>query len=77
MSNQLADVIVHVDETLALEQLKALEDHIHEIDGVVTACNREGKPHAIEVTYDPLRLKAGDILARVRKDGVHAELVGL
>jgi hypothetical protein len=38
MSTNLADVIVHIDETLPLDQLKTVEDHIHKIGGVVSAC---------------------------------------
>jgi len=77
MSNQIADVIVHVDESLTRDQLKTLEDRIHEIEGVVSACNRENQPHAISVTYDPSRIKALDILTSVKHQGFHAELVGL
>lgn len=77
MSNQIADVIVHVDESLTRDQLKTLEDRMHEIEGVVSACNREKQPHAISVTFDPSKIKALDILASVKREGYHAELVGL
>ena len=77
MSTNVADVIVHIDETLPLEQLKTLEDHIHKMGGVVSACNRDDKPHLISVTYDPEQVKSYDILVGVKSEGVHAELVGL
>ena len=77
MSTNVADVVVHVDETLPLGQLKTLEDHIHEIGGVVSACNRGDRPHLISVTYDPAQVKPHDILVKVQSEGVHAELVGL
>ena len=77
MSTNIADVIVHVDETLPLDQLKTVEGHIHNMGGVVSACNRDDKPHLISVTYDPEKVKAHDILVKVESEGVHAELVGL
>lgn len=77
MSTDIADVIVHIDETLPVAQLKTLEDHIHEIGGVVSASNRDNQPHLISVTYDPAKVKSYDILVKVRSEGVHAELVGL
>jgi hypothetical protein len=61
MSTNLADVIVHIDETLPLDQLKTVEDHIHKIGGV----------------YDPEQVKSYDILVGVKSEGFHAELVGL
>ena len=77
MSINIADVIVHVDETLPLDQLKTLEDHIHKMGGVVSACNRDDQPHLISVTYSPQQVKPHDILVRIESEGVHAELVGL
>ncbi len=77
MSTNLADVIVHVDETLPPDQLKTIEDHIHKIGGVVSACNRNDQPHLITVVYDPEQVKSHDILVGVRGEGIHAELVGL
>ena len=77
MSTNLADVIVHIDETLSLDQLKTVEDHIHKIGGAVSACNREDQPHLICVVYDPEQVKSYDILVGVKSEGFHAELVGL
>ena len=77
MSANLADVIVHIDETLPFDQLKTLEDHIHKIGGVVSACNRDDQPHLITVIYNPEQVKSYDILVLVKSEGVHAELVGL
>ena len=77
MSTDLADLLVHIDETLPLDQLKTLEHHIHKIGGVVCACNRDEKPHIISVVYNPERVKSHEILENVVREGVHAELVGL
>jgi hypothetical protein len=77
MSTNLSDVFVHIDETLPLGELKTLEDHIHKIGGVVSACNRDDRPHLISVTYNPELVKSHDILVKIRSEGIHAELVGL
>lgn len=77
MTTSYSDVIVHIDETLPPDQLKTLEDHIYKIGGVMSAYNRDDKPHLIVVTYDPERIKSHDILVKVRNEGIHAELVGL
>ena len=77
MSINIVDVIVHVNETLPRDQLKTIEDHIHKMDGVVSACNRDDQPHLISVTYYPEQVKSYDILVQVESEGVHAQLVGL
>jgi len=77
MNTNIADVVVHIDETLPLDQLKTLEDHIHKMGGVVSACNRGDRPHLISVTYNPELVKSHDILLKVESEGIHAELVGL
>lgn len=77
MSTNLVDVVVHLDETLPPEEVKILEGHIHNIGGVVSACNRVDRSHLISVTYDPALVKSHDILVKIRSEGLHAELVGL
>jgi hypothetical protein len=48
-----------------------------DIVGVVSACNRDDRPHLITVTYDTERVKSHDILVGLKNEGIHAELVGL
>ena len=77
MSTNIADVVLHIDETLPPDQLRTLENHLHEMGGVVSACNRDDQPHLVSVTYHPDHIKAHDILKKVEAEGIHAELVGL
>jgi hypothetical protein len=77
MSTNIADVVLHIDETLPPDQLKTLENHLHNLGGVVSACNRDDQPHLVSVAYDPDHIKAHDILVKVEAEGIHAELVGL
>ena len=77
MNTSLSDVVLHIDETLPLEQVRVLEDHIHNMGGVVSACNRDEQPHLISIIFDPDQVKSHDILVKVESEGIHAELVGL
>lgn len=77
MTINVADVIIHIDETLPLNQLKTIENHIYKMGGVLSACNLDDQPHLISVTYDPKKVKSHDILVKVENEGVNAQLVGL
>ena len=77
MTTNVADVVLHIDETLPPDQLETLEGHLYKIGGVLSATNRDDKPHLIRVVYDPGKVQSHDILFKVRSEGLHAELVGL
>jgi hypothetical protein len=77
MSNNLADFVLHIDESLPRDRLNTLENHIHAIDGVVCACNRNDQPHLVTIVYNPEHVEAHDILVNVQNAGFHGELVGL
>lgn len=77
MSTSLSDVVLHIDESLPSDQVKTLENHIHKMGGVVSACNCEETPHLISIVYNPQHVKSHDILVKVQSEGIHAELVGL
>lgn len=77
MTTNVADFVLHIDETLPPDQLKTIESHITGMGGVLTASNRNDNPHLILVKYDPDKVKSHDILVKVESEGVHAELVGL
>lgn len=77
MEIPIADVMVHIDETLSKEALAKIEKDVHEDKCVISACVPKGKMHLMLVAYNPDCTSAHDILVRVKKEGVHAELVGL
>ena len=77
MDIQLADVIVHIDETLPKDQREQIEQHLRELDGIVSVHNPDNKPHLSVVQYNPEVSSSGVILETVKGQGVHAELVGL
>ncbi len=45
MTTNIADFVLHIDETLPPDQLKTIESHIVDMGGVLTATNRDDKPH--------------------------------
>lgn len=74
---KLADVTVHVDETLDAATRDKLEKDLRAQDGVISVHTSEGTPHLIVVTYDPDHTKSQKILGVVLGDQLHAELIGL
>jgi hypothetical protein len=77
MSIQLADVTVHMRETLDRPARAKIEDALRMIDGVVSVHNPEDRPHLALVEYNPDKTSSAAILGAVTSQGVHAELIGL
>jgi hypothetical protein len=77
MDIQLADVVVHIDQTLALDRRSEIEAELRAIDGVVSVHNPDDRPHLAIVEYNPDKTNSATILSTVTGQGVHAELVGL
>ncbi|MFP5505220.1 MAG: ATP-binding protein, partial [Gammaproteobacteria bacterium] len=77
MGSHMADVMIHIDETLSEESLKRIEASVREDVCVISAGVPAGNPHMMLVAYNPDGVSATDILARVKRAGVHAELVGM
>lgn len=77
MDIQLADVVVHIDQTLEPDRRTAIEEELRAIDGVVSVHNPENRPHLAIVGYNPDKTSSAAILDRITMQGVHAELVGL
>ena len=77
MDIQLADVTLHIDETLSKERRADLETTLRGIDGVVSVSNADKTPHLTIVEYNPKKTNSTDILTCVKEQGVHAELIGI
>jgi hypothetical protein len=77
MTKNVADIMLHIDETLPADQLKTLEKHLYKMGGVLSATNRDDKPNMILVSYDPDKVQSHDILVKVESEGIHAQLIGL
>lgn len=77
MGRAMADVMIHIDETLSSESLRKLEETMREDECVISAGIPAGNVHMMLVAYDPECVAAIDILEKVKETGVHAELVGM
>ena len=77
MNIQLADVTVHIDQSLEREARLQIEDALRAIDGVVSVHNPDERPHLSVVEYNPDKTTSAAILSTVTSQGVHAELIGL
>ncbi|MDH4224555.1 MAG: ATP-binding protein [Deltaproteobacteria bacterium] len=73
----LADVVVHIDETLDPAYLARMETHLMALEGVHSVLMHENKPHLMKVGFHPEKVHTMDILQQVIRQGVHAELIGL
>ena len=77
MPDNIADVVIHIDETLSHERLKEISDTIRGLDGVVSAGAQDNTPHLLTVLYNPDNVNSQEILGRVKNEGCHAELIGI
>ncbi|HSH28440.1 MAG TPA: hypothetical protein VK971_00930 [Thiohalobacter sp.] len=77
MTGSIADVMIHVDENLAREELERLEGVVKANACVTSADVPEHQQHMMLVTYNPECVSAREILSLVTAQGVHAELVGM
>ena len=77
MDIQLADVVVHIDQTLERDHRSKIEAELRAIDGVVSVHNPDNRPHLAIVEYNPDKTNSTVILNTVTVQGVQAELVGL
>ena len=77
MDINLADVTIHIDETLDDDGRSKLEDAFRGRDGVVSVLINPERPHLVVVEYNPQIIKSRDLVDIPRFNGLHGELVGL
>ena len=77
MDVQLADVTVHINETLDSVRRAGIESKLRAIDGVISVHNTDERPHLVLVEFVPEKTSASTILQSVRSENVNAALVGL
>ncbi len=77
MDIQLADVLVHIDETLPKSRRTQIEEKLRTMDGIVSVHNPDERPHLSMVEFNPDVSSSAAILKMVKSQGVHAELIGL
>ena len=75
MSNQIADITMHIDENTSHEAREKLRDELLNMDGVMAASYHDEKPHLM--AYDPDVVNSLSFVKTAQEQGLHAELVGL
>lgn len=74
---QVADIMIHVNETLPATERNALQERLRQVDGVIAPRFSEEKPHLLLVSYDSEVADSGNLLQQVESDGYTAQLVGM
>jgi hypothetical protein len=73
----MADVVIHVNESVNHVQRTVIADAIRAHAGVMGVAHHDEKPHLLIVEYNPDVVHAKDLLQVALDQGVHAQLVGL
>ena len=76
MDTIITDVVIHVDEALSREERLKLENTVREDSCVISVGVPPGKEHLMQVAYNRDCTTAKDIVERINKQGIHAEVVG-
>jgi hypothetical protein len=77
MSNQIADITMHIDENTSHEAREKLRDELLNMDGVMAASYHDEKPHLMVMAYDPDFVNYLSFVKTAQEQRLHAELVGL
>lgn len=73
----LADLLIHVNETLGATEQAFLEDELRKIKGVIAPCFNRETPQLLLISYDPQEIDSRGLLGRVKDNGYTAQLVGM
>ena len=77
MDIQLADVTLHIEDTLDADQQAKIEEQLRALDGVVSVHTPADRPHLTMVEYNPDKVKSSQVLETVRANGFSAHMLGL
>ncbi len=69
-------LVLHVDDALGEARRSDIETALESEQGICSARFTERRPHLILVEYDPDLMSSTNILDRVNRQSVHAELIG-
>ncbi len=70
------NVVLHVNEELGDHQVHEIERRLADEMGVLCACVNERARHLWIIDYDPEVTSSTDVLHKLRRQGLHAALVG-
>lgn len=72
----MADVVIHINESVDHDQRTAIADLVRAHSGVMAVSHHDEKPHLMIVEFDPEQVHAKELLQVVLDQGVHAQLIG-
>ena len=77
MEIKLADVTLHIHESLDKGRRGEIEATLRAVEGVVSVHNPDDRPHLTVVEYNPEKTSSQFLLENVRAGGIHAQLIGI
>ncbi len=72
-----ADVTVHIDEELDDTRTMEVCSTLQSVKGIHHVRCAEYAKHLYVVEFDPDAINSKDVLGHVKRQGLHAELIGL
>ncbi|MDH3857832.1 MAG: ATP-binding protein, partial [Gammaproteobacteria bacterium] len=72
MSDQIADITMHIDENTSHEDREKLRDKLFGLDGVMAADCQDEKPHLLVIAYDPNVVNSLAFVKTAKEQGLHA-----
>lgn len=73
----LADLLIHVNETLEATERASLEEELRKAKGVIAPRFNKETSHLLLVSYDPQEINSHNLVNRVKDNGYNAQLVGM
>jgi hypothetical protein len=77
MDINLADVTLHIDQTLQPDELAEIETVFRQRDGIVSVHFNPDKRHLMLIEYNPEKIHSRDLIDILRYQGLRGELIGL
>jgi len=75
-SGKAVELIVHINESLDEERRNGLVEKISEDAGILSVEFTPLRHHLVRVRYDRQEVKSMDILQKIKRQNVNAQLVG-
>jgi hypothetical protein len=70
----ISDILIHVNESLNIQQRQSLEEAMREVEGVVAP--RFNVEHLLLVAFNPAITSPSTLLSKVKSFGYQAQLIG-
>jgi len=77
MDTKMTDITIHIDENTTHDEREAFRNNLLVMNGVMAAASHDEKPHLMIIEYDPDIINSKEFINEAKKNGLHAELVGL